>query len=134
MPHPHTDDRERRERNKALVLAFYDKVVNQRDFEGALSYLGPRYIQHNPDAADGAQGLRTFMAAMKGKFPHLRVEVKRALADGDYVVLHGHVVRQPGELGSAHMDIFRVEDGKVVEHWDVDQPIPKQCVNPNGLF
>lgn len=124
----------RLETNKATVLAFYEKVVNQRDFEGARLYLGPYYIQHNPDSDDGADGLKVFMEAMKRKFPHLHVEVKRVLADGDHVVLHTHVVREPGLPGSAHVDIFRLEHGKVVEHWDVDQPIPDKAVNPHGML
>ena len=123
-----------RESNKSIVLAFYDKVVNQTDFEGAAPYLGPCFVQHRPDAPDGAEGLRAFMQARHQKFPRSRVEVKRAFADGDYVILHSHVVREPGTRGSAHIDIFRLERGKVVEHWDVDQPIPEQSAHSNGVF
>jgi predicted SnoaL-like aldol condensation-catalyzing enzyme len=134
MSREQLDGQDQREDNKSTVLAFYDKVVNQTDFEGAARYLGPRFVQHNPDAADGAEGLRAFMEARKRKFPRSRVEVKRAFADGDYVILHGHVIREPGTRGSAHIDIFRLERGKVVEHWDVDQPIPDQSANANGVF
>jgi predicted SnoaL-like aldol condensation-catalyzing enzyme len=74
------------------------------------------------------------MQARHRKFPRSRVEVKRAFADGDYVILHSHVVREPGTRGSAHIDIFRLERGKVVEHWDVDQLIPDQSANSNGVF
>lgn len=134
MSHAQRERLNQLEANKSTVLAFFDKVVNQTDFEGAASYLGPRYIQHRPDVPDGAEGLRAFMQARHREFPRLHVEVKRALADGDYVILHSHVVREPGTRGSAHVDIFRLERGKVVEHWDVDQPIPEPSANSNGVF
>jgi predicted SnoaL-like aldol condensation-catalyzing enzyme len=59
---------------------------------------------------------------------------KRVFADGDYVILHVHVTREPGARGSAHVDIFRLDGGKVAEHWDVDEPIPAGAANPNGPF
>jgi predicted SnoaL-like aldol condensation-catalyzing enzyme len=120
------------EMNKKIVLEFYEQVVNRRDFEAASHSLGPYYIQHNPDAADGAEGLKTFM--MRERSPHGHCEVKRVFADGDSVILHVHVIRELGTRGSAHIDIFRLEQGKVVEHWDVDQPLPEKTVNPHGML
>lgn len=122
------------EMNKKIVMEFYDQVVNRRDFEAASQYLGPYYIQHNPDAADGAEGLKTFMQMMREKFPQKHSEIKRVFADGDYVILHVHIVREPGTRGSVNMDIFRLEQGKVVEHWDVNQPIPEKMANPHGML
>ena len=60
--------------------------------------------------------------------------LKRIFADGDYVIVHVHAVREPGTRGNAIIDIFRLEDGKVVEHWDVIQPIPEKSANDNGMF
>jgi predicted SnoaL-like aldol condensation-catalyzing enzyme len=120
--------------NKKIVMEFYDQVVNRRDFEAASRYLGPYYIQHNPDAVDGAEGLKTFMYMMREKFPHCACEVKRVFADGDYVILHVHIIREPGTRGSVNMDIFRLEHSKVVEHWDVNQLIPEKMVNPHGML
>lgn len=122
------------EANKKAVLDFYDKVLNQKDFAAAAKYFGPRYIQHNPLAADGIEGFKKFIAFRREKFPNARSEVKRALVDGDMVILHVHSVREPGERGVAIVDIFRMESGKIVEHWDVIQPIPEKAANDNTMF
>jgi len=71
---------------------------------------------------------------LKKQFPGLRSDVKRAFADGDFVILHVHVKLQPEELGLAIVEIFRLEHGKIVEHWDVRQPIPETAANTNGMF
>ncbi|MBB1596228.1 nuclear transport factor 2 family protein [Achromobacter sp. UMC46] len=120
--------------NKAAVLAFYEKGLNQKDADAALKYVGDRYVQHNPNAADGPEGFRKFVAFLRDKFPKSHSEIKRAFTDGDYVILHVHAVREPGTRGNAIIDIFRLEQGKIVEHWDAVQPIPEQSANTNGMF
>lgn len=120
--------------NKAAVLAFYEKGLNQKDADAALKYVGDRYVQHNPNAADGPEGFRKFIAYLRDKFPQSHSEIKRVFTDGDYVILHVHAVREPGTWGSAIVDIFRLEQGKIVEHWDAVQPIPEQAANTNGMF
>jgi predicted SnoaL-like aldol condensation-catalyzing enzyme len=120
--------------NKKAVKEFYEAALNKKDFAAASKYLGPKYTQHNPRAADGAEGLQGYLAYLKEKFPASRSEIKRVLADGDYVILHVHAVREPGALGQAIVDIFRLENGKIVEHWDVIQDIPDKPANSNGMF
>jgi predicted SnoaL-like aldol condensation-catalyzing enzyme len=127
-------DAQQLEQNKKIVVEFYDKAINQKDFEAASKYFGSRYTQHNPNAADGPEGLKAFLQFLREKFPTSRSEVKRVFADGDYVILHVHAVREPGTRGSAIVDIFKLENGKIVEHWDVVQPIPEKAANPNGMF
>ena len=122
------------EANKKLVVDFYNLALNQKDFDAASKYLGPRYIQHNPTAPDGAEGLKRLVALIKEKFPNSRNEIKRVIAEGDIVVLHIHSVREPGQRGRAIVDIFRVESGKVVEHWDVIQDLPEKPANDNTMF
>ena len=122
------------EANKKIVVDFYDKAINQKDFEAASKYMGSRYTQHNPNAADGPEGLKAFLQFLKEKFPASRSEIKRVFADGDYVIVHVHAVREPGTRGNAIVDIFKLENGKVVEHWDVVQPIPEKAANTNGMF
>ena len=122
------------EANKKVVLDFYEKGLNQKDFDAAAKHFGPKYIQHNPTAPDGIEGFKAFIAFRKDKFPNARSEIKRAFAEGDYVILHVHGVREPGERGVAIVDIFRLENGKIVEHWDVVQPIPEKPANSNGMF
>ena len=128
------DAQTQQEANKKIVVDFYDKALNQKDFEAASKYLGSRYTQHNPNAADGPEGLKAFLQFLKEKFPNSRSEIKRVFADGDYVIVHVHAVREPGTRGNAIVDIFKLENGKVVEHWDVVQPIPEKAANTNGMF
>ena len=120
--------------NKKVVREFYEAAINKKDFEAASKYLGAKYVQHNPRAADGAEGLKSYLAYLKDKFPKSHSEIKRVLVDGDYVILHVHAVREPGTLGQAIVDIFKVDNGKIVEHWDVIQDIPDKPVNNNGMF
>jgi len=128
------DAQTQKEVNKKVVVEFYEKALNQKDFEAASKYLGSRYTQHNPNAADGPEGLKAFLGFLKEKFPASHSEIKRVLADGDYVILHVHAVREPGTRGSAIVDVFKLENGKIVEHWDVVQPIPEKAANANGMF
>jgi len=122
------------EQNKKMVVEFYEKAINQKDFEAASKYLGPRYTQHNPHAADGATGLRAFLQFLRERYPNSHSEIKRVFADGDYVILHVHALREPGTRGNAIVDIFRLENGRIVEHWDVNQEIPEKAANTNGMF
>ena len=122
------------EANKKIVVDFYEKAINQKDFEAASKHLGPRYTQPNPNAADGPEGLKAFLGFLREKFPNSKSEIKRVFADGDSVILHVHAVREPGSRGSAIIDIFKIENGKVVEHWDVVQPVPEKAANANGMF
>jgi predicted SnoaL-like aldol condensation-catalyzing enzyme len=133
-PAAHAADASSQELNKKIVKEFYDLAINKKDFQAASKYLGPRYIQHNQRAADGAEGLKNFIQFLRTKFPDAHSEIKRIFADGDYVILHVHAVREPGTRGVAIVDIFRLQDGKVVEHWDVHEDILEKPANQNGMF
>lgn len=122
------------ETNRQAVLSFYEKGLNQKDADAALKFVGDRYIQHNPNAADGPEGFRKFVGFLRDKFPQSHSEIKRSLVDGDFVILHVHAVREPGTRGNAIVDIFRLENGKIVEHWDAVQPIPETSANTNTMF
>jgi predicted SnoaL-like aldol condensation-catalyzing enzyme len=124
----------KQEANRKVVLEFYEKGLNQKDADAAIAYMGDRYVQHNPNAADGPEGFRKFIAFLREKFPNSRSEIKRSFVDGDYVILHVHAVREPGTRGNAIIDIFKLENGKIVEHWDTVQPIPENPANNNTMF
>jgi len=68
------------------------------------------------------------------QFPEVNLEIQRMVAEGDLVVTHSHLTTGPQDRGSAVMDIFRLEQGKIVEHWDVMQPVPETSANDNTMF
>ena len=134
VPPTFAADAAQMEANKKTVRALYEAALNKKDFDEASKYLGPRYTQHNPSAKDGPDGLKGFIGFLKDKFPNNHSEIKRIFADGDYVIVHVHAVREPGTRGNAIIDIFKLENGKVVEHWDAVQPIPETSANNNTMF
>jgi predicted SnoaL-like aldol condensation-catalyzing enzyme len=126
---------DQQESNKKLVRDFYNLAMNlKKPEEAAAKYLVPGYRQHNPGAADGPGPFIAFMKGFFGAFPDLRIEFVRFIAEGDLVVVHSHIIRQPGERGIAVVDIFRIEDNRVTEHWDVLQEIPEKAANANTMF
>ena len=120
--------------NKRRVRSFYEEAFNGGDPEGAVKrYLGNQYIQHNPQGADGPEAFIGFVSGSV-EFPQLNLDIKRMIAEGDLVVTHSNLKNSPEDRGSAVVDLFRVENGKIVEHWDVVQPIPEQAANDNTMF
>ncbi|WP_329118880.1 nuclear transport factor 2 family protein [Streptomyces sp. NBC_01465] len=122
------------ERNKQIVVDYYRTAFGGDPEKAIADHFGDRYIQHNPDAADGPEAFIGFVEWLRGTYPELRLDIKRVVAEGDMVVTHSHLILRPGEPGRALADFFRLEDGKVVEHWDVIQEVPAESANPNGMF
>ncbi len=120
--------------NKKIVVKFYNLALNDKNYDAASHYLGNYYKQHNPTAADGAEGFRQFIHYLQENFPQSHSKIIQVFADGDFVILHVHSVRQPGTRGRAIVDIFKLKDKKIVEHWDVVQDIPEKSANNNSMF
>jgi predicted SnoaL-like aldol condensation-catalyzing enzyme len=121
------------ETNKKNVAEFYDLIINKKDFASARRFMGDRYKQHNPLVKDGPEGLKEFIKSLRTNYPEARSEIKRVFADGDYVILHVHSIRN-AQLQRAIVEIFRLENGKIDEHWDVIQEIPATSANVNRMF
>lgn len=115
-------------------MALYDLMFNQnKPREAAELYMGDEYIQHNPHVGDGKESFIAYFELMAAEYPGKKVTFKRAIAEGDFVVLHC-LQEWPGDQDYAGIDIFRFKDGKVVEHWDVLQVVPGESKNGNSMF
>ena len=122
------------EQNKKLVLRFLNEFLIDHKIEVLDELLGPTYTQHNPVIADTKENLIGFFREFWKKYPNPVYHLKRILAEGDLVAIHYHWVVEPIIFERAIVDIFRVENGKLVEHWDVVQPIPETSRNDHPMF
>jgi len=125
------------ERNKQVVVDYYTTAFAGNPEKAVADHFGPSYIQHNPDAQDGPEAFIGFVKWLRSEYPNVQLQIKRVIAEGDLVATHAHLDLEPDEAdkrGRALADFFRLEDGKVVEHWDVIQDIPATSANDNGMF
>lgn len=122
------------EANLKLVLDMFEQVLNPMDSSAVDRFIDPDYIQHNQSVESGREPLKAFLDMIRRETPEAVHDVKRAFVDGDHVTVHYHVRRWPGDLGWAVIDIFRIENGLVKEHWDVMQDVIEGGPNPNSPF
>jgi NADPH:quinone reductase-like Zn-dependent oxidoreductase/predicted SnoaL-like aldol condensation-catalyzing enzyme len=120
--------------HKKLVTAFVDQFLVRKDLSAIDAYVSPEYREHSPTIPDGVAGVKAGLGAYFERFPQLSVAPKRVIAEGDLVAVHSHYVDTPGERGRAVIDLFRVRDARIVEHWDASQNVPETSANDNTMF
>jgi predicted SnoaL-like aldol condensation-catalyzing enzyme len=119
--------------NTTLVLDFLESVWNQGRTETAGQYLAADLIQHNPNLPDGISALTGLIDTLRSQMPQMRFAIRRTAEDGDVVFVHSHFAPAPGEPGQAVVDVFRIHDGLIAEHWDVHQDIPATTASGNPV-
>ncbi|HTY94321.1 MAG TPA: nuclear transport factor 2 family protein [Steroidobacteraceae bacterium] len=122
------------QRNLDHVLGLFHNVLVPLDDTQVDRYISPDYIQHSPMAAPGRDSLKAFLKVVRAANPNSSQRLLRAFVDGDHVIIHYHVRKNPEDRGFVVMDIFRLTDGMVVEHWDCVQDVPAQSPNPIPMF
>lgn len=130
------------ERNKAVVLRYMQEVVNGRNLDLLDEIMAEDWVAHNPGEQNGRENLKKFFAGMFAQYPEVYADVKRIVAEGNLVFVQSHYTGRKQDRGDdwapgsgAAADIFRLEDGVIVKHWDVLQrPIPEKSVNGNSMF
>lgn len=122
------------EHNKQNAIAFYKTAYEGNPKKAIEDYAGDEYIQHNPAVANGTQGFIDYFEKMQSEYPEKSIVFVRCIAEGDLVALHTHQT-WPGNDEYVTMDFFRFDNnGKICEHWDAIQQIPKKSANPNKMY
>lgn len=120
--------------NINLIMAMYENVLCPMDSTAVDRFISPDYIQHSPSAAPGRESLKDFLDFIKKESPEAAHNIKKCFADDDHVIVYTHVQRSPTDTGFAVIDIYRIEEGMLVEHWDISQDVPTNSPNPNSMF
>ena len=120
--------------NRQLVVNFYNQFFNQHKVDEAAKVVAEDYRQHNPQVPDGKKPFVSYFSDYFKQHPQSRAKIIRSAVEGDLVWLHVHSTENTKDRGEAVVDIFRVRDGKIVEHWDVIQGVPEKAANANTMF
>ena len=122
------------EKLKQNAINFYKIAYEGKPREAVEMYIGDDYIQHNPDVANGIEGFVEYFERMQKEYPDKSIEFVRVISEGDLVALHTHQT-WPDNDEYVTMDFFRFDaKGKIVEHWDSIQQIPKNSANENTMY
>jgi predicted SnoaL-like aldol condensation-catalyzing enzyme len=120
--------------NKDTAVLFLKLAASGRVREAYSKFVGPGFRHHNPFFEGSAEALMAGMEENARQNPSKVLEVKRAIAEGEFVAVHSNVRQKPDDLGAAVVHIFRFENGRIVELWDVGQPVPEESPNQYGMF
>jgi len=120
--------------NKDAAVAFLKLTTSRKVREAFSSFASAGFRHHNPYYEGSAESLAAGMEDNARQYPDKVLEVKHAVAEGELVAVHSRVRLQPGDTGMALIHIFRFEKGRIVELWDLSQPVPEQSPNQYGMF
>ena len=120
--------------NLDICTRMYHEMLFKFDATLIDRYIAADYVQHSTAASEGREGLRAFFENRAEHFPDVRMRIMARFADGDFTIFHIHTVREAGDPGMTIIDIFRMEEGMVREHWEVLQDIPRVLPHGNGIF
>jgi predicted SnoaL-like aldol condensation-catalyzing enzyme len=118
--------------NKKMVAEFYQEFFGDKNIAALDKYLAPNYIQHNPGLPDGREALRQGATVWFKGAPKTKIDIQHLSADGDLVYIH--LKSKMGDKTNSVIDIFRIENGKIAEHWDVIQEVPEKSANKHPMF
>lgn len=125
---------EKLNQNKENAISFYRMSYDGNPRKAVELYVGSEYIQHNPLVGDGREAFIVYFERMSTEYPDKSIEFVREVAEGNLVALHTHQI-WPGNVEYVTMDFFRFDEfGKIVEHWDSMQEIPKDSANNNTMY
>ncbi len=119
---------------KEKALSFLNLIVSGNIREAYEQFIGPNFCHHNPYFRGDAESLMLAMEENAVQNPHKIFEVKLAIEEGDKVSVYSHIRQNPDDRGAAVVHIFLFENDKVVELWDIGQPLPEKSPNENGMF
>jgi predicted SnoaL-like aldol condensation-catalyzing enzyme len=119
---------------KERAVSFLQLVASGSVREAFQSHVGPDFFHHNPYFRGDAESLLAAMEENAAENPDKTFEVKRVIEEGDTVAVHSHVKQNAEDLGAVVIHIFRFEDDRIAELWDVGQPVPENSPNENGIF
>lgn len=118
---------------KELVSEYMRTVWVEKNVPAIERFVDANLIQHNPNLPNGRDALAAFVPGLFNEMPNLQWRILRIIAEGDMVVVHSHAVPAPDARGTMVVDLFRVADGRIVEHWDVTQPVPESSASGNAM-
>ncbi|MFB4300548.1 nuclear transport factor 2 family protein [Actinomadura sp. NTSP31] len=116
-----------------FIRDYIETVWNQGRTEESERFLADDLVQHNPHLPNGRKPLADFIDGLRGQLPDLRFDVRRTAAEGDLVFVHSLFTAEPGARGTAVIDVFRIADGLIAEHWDVREDVPEATASGNPV-
>lgn len=122
------------ENNKDRAVLFLKMAAGGEVREAYARFVGPGFRHHNPFFEGSAESLMAGMEENARQNPNKVLEVKLSIAEGEFVAVHSHVQQNPDDRGGSVVHIFRFENGRIAELWDVGQPMPEESPNQYGMF